>query len=242
MLGAGILAARGALRAGAGLVYLAVPKELKNCANLATPEVIIKSHEEIKSVNPDVIAIGPGLGQSPKISQLIHSLVKRPACPLVIDADGLNNLKKSNFSDLGHSDFGFVLTPHPGEMSRLTGLSIASIQKDRVKGAKTYAKKWNAVVVLKGHKTVVAAPTGKTYINTTGNPGMASGGVGDVLTGVIAAFIAQGFSLFDAAKAGVFVHGLAGDMAKKEKGEYGLIASDIVCHLPRAILKVTGDK
>lgn len=240
MLGAGILASRGALRAGAGLVYLAVPKELKNCANLATSEVIVKSHEEIKEVKADVIAIGPGLGTTTKIYNILHSL-EIGNWKLVIDADALNVISKET-SILSKFKGGVVVTPHPGEMSRLTGLSVASIQKDRVKVAKIYAKKWNAVVVLKGHKTVVAAPTGKTYINTTGNPGMASGGVGDVLTGVIAAFIAQGFFLFDAAKTGVFVHGLAGDIAKKEKGEYGLIASDIVCNLPEAILKATNDK
>lgn len=230
MLGAGILASRAALRCGAGLVYWAVPKELKNVANLATPEVIVISHDEIKRVKPDVIAIGPGLGVSYATQNLLRSAFGVRLSNLIIDADALDVWKRVG----GMARAKVIITPHPGEMSRLTGLSVEAIQKDRVGVAKEYAKKWNVRVVLKGHKTIVAYSDGKVYINKTGNPGMASAGAGDVLTGVIASFKAQKFCVCDAVRA----HGLAGDLAAKEKGEYGMIASDIIEQIPYAIQKI----
>jgi NAD(P)H-hydrate epimerase len=132
-----------------------------------------------------------------------------------------------------------ILTPHPGEMSRLINESIELIQKDRVSMARKAASKFGCIVLLKGHGTVVADPGGKTFVNTTGNPGMASGGVGDVLTGMIAAFVGQGNALFDAAALAVHLHGLAGDLAAKEKGEHGIIASDLVEKIPNAIQKIS---
>lgn len=229
MLGAGVLATRAALRSGAGLVYWAVPKELKNLANLATPEVIVVSHDEIKNIKPDVAAIGPGVGKAAQ--KLLLTTYHLQLTTLIIDADALEVWERMDAKKKAKAKV--IITPHPGELSRLTGLSIKTIQNDRLGVAKEYARRWNVRLVLKGHKTVVAYPDGRTYINNTGNPGMATAGAGDVLTGMIAAFKAQALCVCEAVKA----HGLAGDLAKKEKGELGLIASDIIDRIPYAIQK-----
>lgn len=226
MTGAAVLASRGALRAGAGLIYLAVPKKLVDIVDVVTPEVITLPFEKIKTVKANAIAIGPGLGVTTKTKKLLRALTSYPV-PIVVDADALNFLKPRCKAQV-------VITPHPGEMSRLMKKSIEYIQKHRTTIAKQAAKKFNCLVVLKGNKTVVADPLGKTFINPTGNPGMASGGVGDVLTGMIAGFAAQGLSLWDAAVLGVYLHGLAGDLAAKDKGQYGMIASDLVEKIPYA--------
>jgi NAD(P)H-hydrate epimerase len=236
MIGAAVLASRGALRIGAGLTYLAVPKELVNFVNCMTPEVITLPFEKINNIKPDAIAIGPGLGQGSGVKKLLRS-VFGVLCSVVIDADGLNVLAK-NSKLLKNKKARIVLTPHPGEMSRLINKSVEYIQKNRVAVAKEAAKRFNCLVVLKGNKTVIAKPSGETFVNRTGNPGMATGGVGDVLTGMIAGLLAQGFSPWNAAVAGVYLHGLAGDLAAKEKGEYGMIASDLVEKIPYALQKI----
>jgi NAD(P)H-hydrate epimerase len=157
---------------------------------------------------------------------------------MVIDADGLNVIAKHpDLLEKEKDKDKVILTPHPGEMSRLLNEGVDHIQKDRVSAAKNAAKKYGCMVVLKGHGTVIADPGGKIFINTTGNPGMASGGVGDVLTGMIAAFLGQGIAPFDAAALAVRLHGLAGDLAAKDLGEYGMIASDLVEKIPYAIQK-----
>jgi len=245
MTGAAVLCSRGALRVGAGLVKLAVPKSLQKLIDAQTPEVITYGLDETDdhfiapeaitqveklSSNSSVIACGPGLQKSTISSGLVMINL-----PVVLDADGLNSVAGDastlkNFKNL-------IITPHPGEFSKLTGIDIKDIQKNREKLAKKYAKEWGCIVVLKGAQTVVADPSGKASINPTGNPGMASGGVGDVLTGMIAGLIAQGASLFDSAVAGVFIHGLAADLAAESKGVHGLIASDVVDMIPEAILK-----
>ncbi len=237
MLGSGILATRAALRSGSGLVYWAVPKELVNPANISVPEAIIKNYDELKIVKPNVVAVGPGLTTSNIALRNTHYALQSFACPLVIDADALNIISKDP-KMLTKLPKNCVLTPHPLEMARLIGLSVEDIQGNRIKIAKEYANRWNVVLVLKGHHTVVADPSGKTYVNKTGNPGMATAGMGDVLTGIIASFIGQNISVFDAARLAVYCHGLAGDMCAKDKGEYGIIASDIVEYIPKAILKV----
>jgi NAD(P)H-hydrate epimerase len=236
MTGAAVLAARGALRSGVGLTYLAVPKELVNFVDSMTPEVITLPFENIKKIKADVIALGPGLGVSNRTRKLISFLVSRPAT-LIIDADGLNAVAK-NPSLLKKPKAKVVITPHPGEMSRLIRKDIEFIQNNRSRVALEAAKRFACIVVLKGYKTVVANPTGQTFKNPTGNPGMASGGVGDVLTGMMAGFAAQGIAPWDAAVAGVYLHGLAGDLAAKEKGEYGMIASDLVEKIPYAIQRI----
>ena len=235
MLGAGVLATRAALRAGSGLVYWAVPKELKDAANIATPEVIVLDYDQINGLEPDVVAIGPGVGRSKIIHKLLHSLVIKNMA-LVIDADAINVLSQDIYT-LQKSRCPIILTPHPGEMSRLTGISVARIQSNREQIASEYAVKWNAIIVLKGEKTVVAAPNGKKYINSTGNPGMATAGMGDALTGIIASFIGQKIPIFEAVCKAVYIHGLAGDFALKEFGECGMIASDLIDKIPKAILK-----
>ncbi|MBI5400111.1 NAD(P)H-hydrate dehydratase [Candidatus Saganbacteria bacterium] len=247
MSGAAWLAARAALRSGAGLVYLAVPQGIQKIAAPKTRETItiglpetakgslsLKAYDEIKKIKADVAAIGPGLTTQPETADLVKKLITDlKARFIVLDADGLNCIA-DNPAILKKSKSKIIITPHPGEMSRLIGKKIGTGQKDRIKIAQATARKWGVEVVLKGAYTIIANRD-ETYINSSGNPGMASAGVGDVLTGMMAAFLAQGFSVKEA----VYVHGLAGDLAAREKGEYGLIASDIVEKIPYAIQKIS---
>jgi NAD(P)H-hydrate epimerase len=226
MLGAAVLASRAALKVGSGLTYLAVPRPLVFFANLATPEVITLSFHNIENVKATAVAIGPGMGRSATTLKLLKSLISRPAS-LVIDADALNVLAKAKGRKL-RLKAKDIITPHPGEMARLIGHSVKYIQANRLNVAKAAAKRFGCLVVLKGNQTIVASPTGRIYVNQTGNPGMAKGGTGDVLTGMIAGLAAQGWSAWDAAVTGVCSHGLAGDLAAKEKGEYSVTASDII--------------
>lgn len=159
---------------------------------------------------------------------------KGQGVPVVIDADGLNALQ-GDITVLKDRQVPVVLTPHPGEMARLAGKSIEEIQSNRVEIARSYAQEWGVSLVLKGNKTVIANPSGEVYINISGNPGMATAGSGDVLCGVIAGLIAQGLKPQDAAFAGVYLHGLAGDFAAQVKGERGLIAGDLISCLPGVI-------
>jgi hydroxyethylthiazole kinase-like uncharacterized protein yjeF len=237
MTGAAVLAARGALRAGAGLTYLAVPRNLVNFVDSMTPEVITLPFENINKIRADAIAIGPGLGIGKQTQKLVKSLISTP-CSLIIDADALNVISK-DLSLLEKAKTKVIITPHPGEMSRLIKKSVEYIQKNRVSVAKEAAQHFGCMVVLKGYKTVVADPSGKAFTNPTGNPGMASGGVGDVLTGMIAGFIAQRIGPWDASLLAVYLHGLAGDLAAKEKGEYGMIASDLVEKIPYALQRIS---
>ena len=243
MTGAAVLASRGALRAGAGLVYLAVPKELVNFVDSMTPEVITLPFDQINDIKTDAIAVGPGLGQSDQARDLISSLFSEENSrthPIVINGDALNiisndlklleNLKKNP---------KVVITPHPGEMSRMTKMNVEYIQNNRTHVAQEAAIRFRCVVVLKGHKTVIADINANTCENTTGNPGMATAGAGDVLTGVIAGFLGQGIDPYDAAILSVYLHGLAGDLAAKEKGRYSIIASDILEKIPNAIQNIS---
>ena len=241
-LGAGILASRGALRAGAGLVTLAVPASALNQVDVATPEVMTTPLPEtdegsfsrlgINGLNRliqerDALAIGPGISTHPEVGELVREVLKQEGFPAVVDADALNVLD----GDLeflrgrGHST---VITPHPGEMSRLIGCSTRDVQSDRIGAALECAGRCGGVVVLKGAGTVVAHPNGTFYINTTGNPGMASGGTGDVLTGMIGALLARGCSPLDSALASVYLHGAAADLAAERVGEHSLTATDII--------------
>jgi ADP-dependent NAD(P)H-hydrate dehydratase / NAD(P)H-hydrate epimerase len=241
MLGAAVLSSRGALRAGAGLVYLSVPGRCRDSVNLATPEVIVVAGDNVAdyfeaAASAAAVAIGPGLGlRRAQAKEFILKLDQRKYDnPVIIDADGLNAFA-GDLAALQNLKLKLILTPHPGEMARLLGQPIEAVQKNRKKTAVETAKLLNCVVVLKGHQTIVADSQGASYINKTGNPGMASGGVGDVLTGLIAGIVAQGANPFKAAVAGVYLHGLAGDLAVKEKGEYGMIASDLVEKIPYAL-------
>jgi len=251
MTGAAALAAMAAVRAGAGLVTLGVPAALNVIMEVKLTEVMTKPLPEEQSgvfgmaaieeaaalaAAADVLAVGPGLGRADDTFAAVREIVRRVRCPLVIDADGLNAL-------VGHADILLesealaVLTPHAGELARLTGKTPGAINADRLGAARQAAADLGAIVVLKGPGTVIAYPDGEVFINTTGNAALATGGTGDVLTGVIAALIAQGLSSHDAAVAGVFLHGLAGEAAARA-GLAGVAAGDLLPALPGAIASV----
>jgi hydroxyethylthiazole kinase-like uncharacterized protein yjeF len=236
MAGAAVLAANGAYRGGAGLVYLAVPEDLINVVSSLQVCAIVRAFPlEVESVEPDVVAVGPGLGSSAPAAEQVRRLVATRKTPLVLDADGLNTfVNEPNSLKVGDSPR--ILTPHPGELARLTKSTPAAINRNRRKAAEEAARTFKSIVVLKGQGTVIT--DGKqTRINETGNPGMATGGTGDVLTGVIAALVAQGLSPFDAASLGVHLHGRAGDLAAEKVGIHSLMATDLVDHLPSAFLE-----
>jgi NAD(P)H-hydrate epimerase len=182
----------------------------------------------------DVLALGPGIGTYRETVELIARIVREATIPVVIDADGLNSLAVDP-SPLQDMKAEVVLTPHPGELSRLLGTSISEIISDPISAAKKATERFDAVVVLKGAPTVTATRDGMIYVNSSGNAGMATGGSGDVLTGIIASLIGQGLSVSDAAWSGVFVHGLAGDLTLEAKGEMGMIAGDVLEAIPRAL-------
>ena len=190
--------------------------------------------ESIK--NADAVVFGPGLGKGRGILPLLERIVTEFTKTLIIDADGINALSL-NIDILNRKKCSVILTPHPGEMSRLSGLSISEIQSARIKTAEDFADRFDVTVALKGEGTVVAARGGKTAVNPSGNCGMATGGTGDVLSGVVAALAAQGCTPYDSAVLGVYLHGLAGDIAAAEKGVHGLIASDLCGTLPAAFLE-----
>ena len=229
--GAAILATKAALRCGVGLLKVAIPEKLIPVMNTQVMEAIAlpQMPEIIEKELPrsHVIAIGSGCGKSEDFQKLLEEVLKKTTKPLVLDADALNILseKKELFSAIRTST---VITPHPGEMARLTGLTPEVINENRITISKSFAKEHNVIVVLKGARTVIASPEGEVYVNTTGNPGMATAGSGDVLTGMIASFIAQGISPLMAAVIGVYLHGKSGDHMANKLGEYSLMASDII--------------
>jgi NAD(P)H-hydrate epimerase len=234
MIGAPILCAQGALRSGAGRVSLIVPDRVyPMVASQAPWELMVHPVSRLEAIweKADVVALGPGLSRLPYAQRLAHRLLQDLHGPAVVDADGLAALKRLSPKRL---KYGVVITPHPGEMADLLQTSVSRIQADRRGIAQEVARRWGVVVVLKGHRTVVASPSGPCVVNPTGNPGMATAGMGDVLTGVIAALMGQGLDPFLAARVGVYLHGLAGDLAKAKLGEISLIASDLVDHLPDA--------
>jgi len=246
MTGAAYLCAQAAIRSGSGIVTLGIPEGLDFIMEVKLTEVIKKplyqttemtlsarAQDQILefSKSVDAIAIGPGLSQHPEVKRLIKEIIPELDKKTVIDADGLNALADEP-GIIKKAKIPLVLTPHPGEMARIAKKSIDDVQSNRNEIALEYAQKLNVVLVLKGHKTIVANPEGELYINTTANPGMASAGMGDVLTGMIASFLGQGLEPFKAAKLGVYLHGAAGDLAAKEKGQSALIAGDLLDKLP----------
>lgn len=250
--GAAIMAARGALRSGAGLVSVAAAQGLVpiiqsqvfeamciSAAESIDGTIGVGAEEELLRAmsTMSACAVGPGLSTHYETVQVVRNLIQGLTIPTVIDADGLNALAGST-EILKKVRAPLVLTPHPGEMGRLMGISSADVQKDRIGVATGFARKYNVTLVLKGAGTVIAAPNGDVFINSTGNPGMATGGTGDVLTGMIGGFLAQGHGATQAACLAVYLHGLAGDLAAKEKGEAGMIAGDLIEKIPEAIKEV----
>lgn len=254
LTGAAHLASVAALRTGAGLVTLGVPETVYTVLARREAEVMVRPFPatkqgsfSLKALRPaldflktqDVLAAGPGLSRNEETMKWLMGLVRGNRLPLILDADAVTALKKSP-EVLKYADGRAVLTPHPGEFTNAFGVRVSADAEDRKKKALWAAKKFNVIMVLKGHGTVAASPDGKIYVNKTGNPGMAKGGSGDVLTGMIAALAGQKFSLWDAARFGVYLHGLAGDMAVKKTGEASLLAGDLLDALPAAIKKIRG--
>jgi len=256
--GAAAMAGFSALRSGAGLVTVATPRSVLSTVAGFHPELMTEPLAETESGSistqalgafwhvaegKTVLAIGPGISQHPETAEFVRTVIQKTvtqnfSTPTVLDADGLNAFEgKSDL--LNGRGRTLVLTPHPGEMARLTGLSIAAIQRDRINVARRFAKEHELILVLKGDRTIVANSDGEAWVNTTGNPGMATGGTGDILTGIIAGMLAQNPKrAFEAILAAVYLHGLAGDLARENRGEHSLVATDLLKTLPEGFRRV----
>ncbi len=251
MAGAAALCGAAALRSGAGLSRIICPNEVQPTVASFEPSYMTfpvanddcghfrfdaaKQAINQFAADADVLAVGPGLGQSDQIRQLTHWILQAMIAPVVLDADGLNVLE-GGLEPLKSRKAPTVITPHPGEFARLTGKTIAQVQADREGSAVALAQiSEGLVVVLKGAGTIVTDGS-RVYQNETGNPGMATGGVGDILTGIIAGLIAQRLPAFEAAVLGAYLHGLAGDIARDQNGEIGMIAGDLIDSLPDALM------
>ena len=247
MGGSVLLAGRGALKAGAGLVTYMVPRCLHGLSVACTPEAMTCPLPEtgegsiaadaadliLQQTGNKVLVLGMGLTRHEDSLTLVKKIIDKINCPLVLDADAL--LALGDLEPPRKSSQPLILTPHPGEMARILQCSIREVQENRVHCVLEAAKRWNAVVVLKGNKTLIATPTGKLLVNLTGNAGMATGGMGDVLSGIIGAFLGQGHSALHAAALGVYFHGLAGDLGAEKTGEMGLTANDIPLYLTEVL-------
>ena len=262
--GAALMAAKACLRSGAGLVTLGVPETLSDVyQSRATEEMIIPLPDKgdgtlsfgaagailnFISERADVLAVGPGMGTSDDTRRLMRELVAKSTAPMVIDADGINSLEGSA-AILRKAKSPLILTPHIGEMAKLLKRGHgpdaieqrAKIEMERIRTLRSFSKDTGTYLVLKGAPTLIAEPAGNIFFNTTGNPGMATAGSGDVLTGVIGAFVGQQLNPLDASVLGVYVHGLAGDIAASEKGMHSMIASDIIECLPVAFASLKRD-
>jgi NAD(P)H-hydrate epimerase len=240
MCGAAVLAGEAAYRSGAGLVYYACPTSIRDILSIKQTCGVVWAYEERAAAEQildfatrcDVAVIGPGLSQAEAVVAMLQEVVREIRIPFVLDADGLNAFD-ADPEQLLRGKASRVLTPHPGEASRLLRLTSAAIQADRSNAARQLAKRFLAVAVLKGHRTVVTDGR-QEYVNRTGNPGMATGGSGDVLSGVIAALIGQKLTPYEAACLGVRIHGKAGDLAARALGQGSLMATDLLAHLPAA--------
>ncbi len=249
--GAAGLCANAAMRSGTGLVTLGIAKSLNKIIEPMVVEPMThplpekergylsdNCLDEIETLlkGRQALALGPGMGTRKGAVKLVHKLVEKSSVPIILDADALNCIAK-NSEILKAKKAAAILTPHPGEMARLCNTTTSDIEKNRLETASDFAQKFRCVLVLKGAQTIVALQNGKIFINPSGNPGMASGGMGDVLTGMIAGFCAQGFSPENATLAAVFIHGMCGDILLEEMGKFGFLATDMVNMIPRAIHK-----
>ena len=250
--GAAHLAALGALRSGAGLVTVAAPKScIHVIASMAaeymtvpldeTPAGTIDfaSLDRVLDLKTDIIALGPGIGTEPSTAAFVQGLVERAGVPLVLDADGLNAFSGDPDRLIARDGVEMIVTPHPGEMARLLNRTVEDVQRNRLDVAREFAAAHRLHVVLKGHRTIIAGPENRAFINLTGNAGMATGGTGDILTGMIAAFFAQLLDPEAACKIAVYLHGSAGDLAEAEEGEVSLMATDLVSRVGDAIIELT---
>ncbi|MBN1515544.1 NAD(P)H-hydrate dehydratase [Candidatus Sumerlaeota bacterium] len=251
MTGAAIFCSRGAMRAGAGLVYVAVKQSLNPIMEISLPQALTipmpgeqsgaldaACFDLLKGASKtmDVIALGPGMSQAPGTQELILRLLEVEK-PLVLDADGLNALQ-GDMSPLKRRKAPTVVTPHPGELSRMIGRPVDEIQRHRLEVARQFAQEHQVHMVLKGERTVVADPNGEVFINPTGNTALAQGGSGDVLTGMIAGLLAQNCTEREASLIAVYIHGLAAELAAKVQGERGAVVEDILAHIGPAFLRV----
>jgi hydroxyethylthiazole kinase-like uncharacterized protein yjeF len=250
--GAAHLAATGALRSGAGLVTVATPRSCLPIVAAMAPEYMTEGLDEtaagtidfaaldrVLDFKADVIAVGPGLGQSPGTAAFVHGLLERAGVPLILDADALNAFIGDPDRLAGRDGVDVVITPHPGEMARLLNLSVEAVQHDRLRHATEFASSHRVHVVLKGHRTIIAGPDNRAFINLTGNAGMATGGTGDLLTGMIAGWFGQLLDAEAACKLAVYLHGTAGDLAEADEGDVALVAGDLAARLGDAVLELT---
>jgi hydroxyethylthiazole kinase-like uncharacterized protein yjeF len=252
--GAAYLAAMGALRSGAGLVTVATGASSQPVLATMAPEYMTEAIPEapgtdgeldpdavdrVLELARDVVAIGPGLGQGASTRRFVKALVDRATMPIVVDADGLNAFADEPDALAGREGRDVIITPHPGEMARLVGMSTDEVQSSRLEIARNFATGHQVYVVLKGHRTLIATPDGKVFINPTGNAGMATGGTGDVLTGMIAAWLAQLLDAEAACRLAVYLHGMAGDLAEADEGETAMTSGDVAGHLGDAVMELT---
>jgi NAD(P)H-hydrate epimerase len=255
--GAAALSANSAVRAGSGLVTLAVAESIHTILEIKTTEVMTSplpdsgSGHLMDSAFPsiekllagkDAVAIGPGIGRHPETFALVQKLVETVTLPLVIDADGLNAIAEDITVLKRKKSKQLILTPHPGEMARLLGTSVSEVETNRISVANEFAHNYGLYLVLKGARTIIADPDGTVAINGSGNPGMATGGLGDVLTGIIVSLLGQGYPAGEACRLGVFIHGFAADMVAEEKGEIGINATDVQEKLPYAFNRLLKTK
>ena len=240
MAGAAILSARACLRSGVGIAKCVIPKSIYKILTCAVPEAVcVISKQTLKGTfkgsidlekplqKATAVLIGCGIGNNKHTKRLVKNLLLKTKVPTVVDADGINALVP-NINILKKTNAPIIITPHPAEMSRLTGISIKEIEENRVKTATRFAREYNCFVVLKGANTIVASPDGQVFFNTCGNSGMATGGSGDVLSGIMVSYLAQGLDVLDAVKSAVYVHGATADKVAKIKGESALLPSDII--------------
>jgi NAD(P)H-hydrate epimerase len=195
--------------------------------------------EHVLALDADVIAAGPGLGRGPAVTAFVRELLEGSETPLVLDADALNAFAEEPASLVGRDGRDVIITPHPGEMARLVGCSVDDVQSDRVGIARDFAASHRVYVILKGYRTLIATPDGKLFVNPTGSPGMATGGTGDVLTGMLAAWLAQLLDAEAACRLSVYLHGAAGELADADHGEVSMTATDLVDHISDAVLELT---
>jgi NAD(P)H-hydrate epimerase len=209
-------------------------------AETKTGCITAASLDAVLEMKHDVIACGPGLGREPGVGDFVRALVERATVPLVLDADALAVLADDPAELVGREERDVIITPHPGEMARLVGSSVDEVQANRIEVASHFAATRRVYVVLKGHRTIIATPEGRIFINPTGNAGMATGGTGDLLTGMIAAWLAQLLDAEAACRLAVFLHGAAGDLAEGADGEVAMTATDVAAQLGKALTRLNG--